>query len=128
MADTTVPNSQAGQRVACQRCAKPCVVAATRNTAAKMAVEANGSGVCAECIVTGMLKGITGADGRDAHRAGWFAAFTAEGLRLPHIQEQVVAVVRASGSSLPADRLDFDEIIANWDLPLPKTAAGGLFW
>jgi hypothetical protein len=124
-----VSNKNAGMRVACERCAKPCQVAPTRKTDAKMAIEADGPrGVCPECIVTGMIKGLTGADGRDDRRAAYFPKFTAESLRLDHIQKQIVAVVRASGSNLPADRLDFDEIIANWDLPLPKSASGGLFW
>lgn len=127
---STVPNSNAGKRVLCDRCAKALVVAATRNTEAKMAVEANDRGVCAECIVTGMLKGLTGTDDRmpDKHRAAYFPQFTAESMRLPHIQKQVQSVVRASGSNLPVDCIDFDEIIANWNLPLPKSASGGLFW
>jgi hypothetical protein len=124
-----VPTKNAGKRVFCQRCAKPLVIAPTRKTDAKMAVEADSpNGVCAECIVTGMVKGLTGTDGRDNRKAAAFPTFTAESLRLPHVQAQIVAVVKASGSNLPADRLDFDEIIANWDLPLPKSATGGLFW
>lgn len=124
------PNKNAGMRTKCDRCAKPLVVAPTRNANAKMAVESDGTngGVCAECIVTGMVKGLTGRDGRDDVRAAWFSRVDADAMRLPHIQEQIRTVVRASGSALPVDSLDFDEIAANWDLPLPKSATGGMFW
>jgi hypothetical protein len=94
-----------------------------------MAVEAKESGVCGECIVTGMMKGLMGLDDRkpDRYRAECFPAFTVDGLRLPHVQAQIEAAVRASGSSLAGKPIDWDEIIANWDLPLPKCASGGLF-
>lgn len=123
-------NTNAGQRRSCLRCAKPCMIAPTRNESARMAVEARDRGVCAECIVTGMLKGLTGTDEnrRDDRRAACFPSFTRDSLRLPHVQEAVRSVVSASGSSLPVDAIDFEEIIANWDLPLPKQASGGLFW
>lgn len=123
-----VANTRAGQRVPCQRCAKPCVVAATRKTDAKMAIEADGTGLCAECIVTAMLKGLTGGDGVDKHRAGWFPKVTAESFRLPHIQQQVLHVLKASGTRLPADDLDWDEIVANYHLPIPAGQQGGLYW
>jgi len=120
-----VANSRAGSRVPCQRCAKPCVVAATRKEDARVAREADGAGLCAECIITAMVKEVVGAG--DKHRAGWFAAFTVEGLRLPHVQEQVARVIAASGSRLPTDNIDWDEIIANWNLPIRTHRGGGLF-
>ena len=125
-----VPNPNAGKVVNCERCHKRCRIASTITTDAKMAVEAKSSGVCGECIVTGLLKGLTGTDNNkpDMHRAAWFPQFTADSIRLPHIQEAVRNVVRSSGSSLPADSIDFGEIAANWELPLPRSASGGLFW
>lgn len=109
-----VTNSNAGKRVPCSRCAKPCKVADSRKTDARVAVEANGAGLCAECISTAILKDLF-----EIHE-GAFAMFKPEHLRLQHVQQQMQAVITASGSRMPAAELDWDEVIANWDLPIPK--------
>lgn len=120
-----VENSNAGRKLNCSRCAKPCVIADTRKSDARFAVEANGEGLCAECIVTALLKQVVGEG--DPHGDGWFAAFKPEHLRLAHVQQQMQAVVNAAGSRLPAAALDWDEVIANWDLPVPKRHKDQLF-
>jgi hypothetical protein len=41
-------------------------------------------------------------------------------LRLPHVRDQFAAVLAAGLADARPDELDWDRIIANWDLPLRK--------
>lgn len=124
------PNSNAGKQLPCSRCAKPCIIAATRNDAARIGRNANGPGICGDCHITSFIKDLIGqGDKPDPHAAGWFPAFTVDGLRLPHIQETIVRVLLAGHADLKAEAIDWDEIIANWDLPTggPSRKSKGLF-
>jgi hypothetical protein len=117
-------NKNAGKIVNCGRCGVRCRIADQRNENARIAAYAAKSGVCGNCAVTGILKTIMGEG--DKHRAGWFSAFTVEGLRLPHVQERVIALLKAGNADLRPDEIDWDEVIANWNLPVER-GAGGLW-
>ena len=43
-----------------------------------------------------------------------------EGLKLPHVQQQFAAVMRAGFAQATPDQIDWLEVVANWDLPFPK--------
>ena len=118
----TTSNSNAGKRVACSRCAAPCVVAGTRNDEARIGSYANGAGVCANCFVSTFLKQLTAAKG--PYGAGCFSNFTAQSLRLPHVQEQFRALLTVGCADIRFDSIDWDEVVANWDLSIDGGKAG----
>jgi len=118
----TTPNSNAGKRVLCSRCAAPCVVAGTRNDEARIGSYANGAGVCANCFVSTFLKKLTDAKG--PYGAGCFPNFTAQSLLLPHVQERFRSFLKAGGADILFDSIDWYEVVANWDLSGDDGKAG----
>jgi hypothetical protein len=119
---TMKANKNAGQVRNCLRCAARCVVAETRNDAARVVSHADGDGLCHNCIVTQTLKSIS-----LMHSAILPAGTTWQSaLRLPHIQEQFSRLLVAGKADLCGDQIDWDEVAANWDLPMPGKQ-GGLF-
>jgi len=43
-----------------------------------------------------------------------------ETLKMPAIQEQFSRILKAGESELPAEDINWDSVIAQWDLPFPK--------
>ncbi len=46
-----------------------------------------------------------------------------EAFRLPHIQEAFASMLRV-GECEAVEEIDWDEVIANWDLPFPRKMVG----
>ena len=112
-----------GLTTTCERCGQPLRVADQRNPDARMLRYAQApEGHCVNCAV-----------------AAWFVELELRrlvpdpaALRLPHVQQQFVAVMRANQADAQPEEIDWEHVIKNWDLPFKKRssqAAGqlGLF-
>lgn len=108
----------------CERCAKRCRAKPKRNPNAEYFVKGDmeTGRWCAECMFTEFLTqnelGPASALGRD-----FWKTFDPQGLRLPHLQQQmcaIVSVAKQHGGELDFAEIDWDEVIANWDLPFPE--------
>jgi hypothetical protein len=107
----------AGQIVHCLRCAVPCRTGKPDPEARILQISEGPCGYCVNYDVTWffmstrpLLELIKGADGEN---------MGVNALRLPHIQEQFAAVMRAGFAQVPPEAIDWLEIIANWYLPFP---------
>ena len=115
--DIIVPLENAGRHVNCLRCQRQCVVAETKNLAARPVQHADGKGFCLNCTITQWLRTDLdlewilppGVDVRDA-------------LRLPHIQEQFERIFEVGRADADAGQIHWEIVIANWELPLCLTA------
>lgn len=133
-----------GQIGQCQRCAVRCRVRGTQTADARLLRYAlTPEGLCVNCAMTEWLQTTDGIKEQLANRKcrrcgglqtslGYFdrqcrcaqpdIPGVGEILRLPHIQalfRQLMAVGRADAQP---DEIDWDEVIANWDLPWPPKA------
>jgi hypothetical protein len=71
-------------------------------------------GVCPSCHITAFLQ--------DPHFpfAGLLRARPiAETLRWPALQQQMARIVAAADADIPASQIDWERVIAQWDLPRP---------
>ena len=99
--------------VKCPRCEKRCVGEATQRPESRP-FQKSLKGMCLECTVSAFFQdenqdvGIGFALPKD---------FPPDGLRLPHIQDQIRRVLAAGMCEASFDEIDWDEIIANWHLP-----------
>ncbi|MCE2968028.1 MAG: hypothetical protein ACK55O_14355 [Phycisphaerales bacterium] len=119
MSETT-PNPNAGRIVNCDRCAVRCRIAATSNDQARLLKHAKDRGFCPNCAITAWLRRfIESPHMKAALACNPSGEKPPECFRLPHLQEQIGRVLAAGQADLPAEALDWDEIIANWDLPFP---------
>lgn len=107
------PNHNAGKVVHCSRCAGRCIVAPTRNENARLMRHGNETGWCAMCGITNFLQNC-------AVVSELLKQQGAECLRLPHVQAQMARVLLAGGSDIRPEQIDWDEVIANWNLPFDK--------
>lgn len=103
----------------CERCGRVCVVAGRQNAMAKLIRKSLvPKGCCVDCAITSFVK-----TGPLAEVIG--GRWSAEGfevgtaLRLPHVQKQFAAVFKAGGCGEVAGEIDWERVIANWDLPAP---------
>ncbi len=103
--------------VNCQRCNKRCIGMKSQRPEARPFKHAL-QGLCTECIVSQFFQNADNEEGIGFALAS-AENFTPEGLRLPHIQEQFRRVLEVGMSELIFDEIDWDEVIANWDLPFP---------
>lgn len=113
----------------CERCGKRCQAVEKRNADASIFVrgDAETGKWCAECLVVHFFKefdlGPISSVGIEQ-----IEAIAPECFRLPHIREafeRVIAVAKSHyGAELVTDDFDWDEVIANWHLPFPKTGKG----
>jgi hypothetical protein len=118
---TRTPNTHAGNRIPCTRCAMPCIVAADRSADARMAAHADGAGVCPNCLVACFLK----SPPMDTPVRMAMERVGMDFLRSGHVQSQFGVVLRAGLADLDINQIDWDEVAANWDLPIdPKSAKG----
>ena len=70
-------------------------------------------GFCLNCAVTDWFKTTTTV-AEILERDG------IDGLRLPHIRKQFLAVCRVGKAQVDPKQIDWDEVIANWELPFPR--------
>lgn len=111
---STEPTAEPGAITACNRCGVPLQVAQERQADAKMLRKAKtAEGVCLNCSV-----------------AEWFNTYDVRrlvpdpaALRLPHVQVQFGTLMRVGLSEAKLEDIDWEHVIANWDLPF-KTRAG----
>lgn len=86
-------------------------------------------GYCPNCAITELIKGTEPLCDlvsdkpplRGPPHAGM--GHFPEAFRLPHIQEQFERVLRA-GNCEAVGQIDWDEVIANWELPFPRKIRG----
>jgi hypothetical protein len=126
----------------CVRCNIRCRVAAERNREADLFVHGTArTGLfCANCLVVDFFKncdiGPSSSLGKhhfdrslpqpeyEKDRGQPDRRFDPECLRLPHVQTQFRAILAAAqveyGAELTPGEIDWDEVVANWDLPFPE--------
>ena len=100
----------------CRRCGRPCQTGKP-DPNARVIVRSQGGGHCPDCAVTAFLLSI-GPIRQTLDMEG------PKCLKLPHIQQQIAIVLRFT--QLGADEINWDTVIAQWDLPWSK-AEKGLF-
>ena len=95
----------------CERCGARCKVAGPRNPEAKMLRRSSeAKGLCVNCAVHDWL--------RNTYPVNLiFTTLSPEALRLEHIQQQFTDIMRAGFADANPDEIDWEAIIANWDLP-----------
>ena len=103
-----------GERVClCSRCGAPCKVnpvAGSKATMLRRSKEAKG--LCVNCAVHDQLRHLYPVNMILA-RSG------PKGLALPHIQRQFFGICQMAGTDARFEEIDWNAIIANWDLPFP---------
>lgn len=125
--------------VHCERCHAPCRVADRQNPDARLLrASLTGKGYCVNCGVTEFLKfeHTVGTITRRCEECGDCVdaqpgeipcrcdkpqpADPRKFFGLPHVQEQFAAIMSTGGADASPEEIDWDEVIANWDLPFPK--------
>lgn len=100
-----------GQACCCQRCGVKCKIDPVPGSKATMLKRGNTpKGLCINCAVHDQLRHLYPANLLLA-RSG------PKGLALPHIQRQLFAICQISGTDARFEEIDWQAIIANWDLP-----------
>jgi len=98
----------------CVRCGRPCRPGNSKNPNARP-FRLSKKGLCGECAVTQFLL----CDDMEPVRIGVLRNGV-EVLREPAIQQQFAAILRVGGSELPAEDINWETVIEQWDLPFPK--------
>jgi len=95
----------------CQRCGAPCKVDPLAGSKAKMLRRDKvPQGLCVNCAVHDFL--------RNTYPVNLLLAQSGpRGLALPHIQQQFAGIMKSRCSDALPDEIDWQRIIANWDLP-----------
>jgi hypothetical protein len=86
------------------------------------------TGVCIECGIVEFLQRLDNMSGPSPlHKGGLLPAGAnwAEALRLPHVREQLAAVLRAGHADATPEEIDWQRVIAVWNVA-PKVK-GTLF-
>src|ERR1035438_1859748 len=99
--------------VKCRRCGVACAAQQPGKSNARPFRKAV-RGFCAACVVCRFFQG----DENTGVGHALPPDFDPEGLRLPHIQEQFARVLAVGGSELTMDQINWDEVIAKWNLPI----------
>jgi len=102
------------QELKCVRCGRICQSGETNNPDARPFRRAR-SGLCPDCAVTNFLL----CPELEALRIGLLR----EGIKTlknPNIQAQFAEILRVGGSEMNPDEIDWDNVIAQWNLPWPK--------
>ena len=102
----------------CERCKALCKVAESQNPKAKMLRWSKESkGLCINCAVHDWL--------RNTYPVNLILAQSGpKSLAYPHIQEQFTGIMRAGLADATPDEIDWEAIIANWDLPFKNKVKG----
>lgn len=98
----------------CVRCGRPCKPGESTNPEARPFRRAQ-KGLCENCAVTQFLL----CDDLEAMRMGLLRNGI-EVLKTPNIQEQFGKMLEVGQSELAVEQIDWDTVIAQWDLPWPK--------
>jgi hypothetical protein len=108
----------ARKAVKCQRCGRTCIAQPTAKPDAIL-LRRGVKGTCVDCAVTEFIQRLT-----SMHVYGAIRGLPGS-LRLPHVQQQFIAVMRAGGAEANPDEISWERVIENWNIaPAPK---GGLF-
>ena len=102
-----------GAACACLRCGAACKVAPVPGSTATMLKRGRTpKGLCVNCAVHDWL--------RNTYPANLLLARSGpKSLAHPHIQEQFAGLMTMAGSDARPDEIDWERIVANWDLPFP---------
>ena len=98
----------------CARCIRPCEPGESKNPKARPFRRAK-KGLCVNCVVTQFLL----CDDLEPVRFGLLKNGI-EVLKNPAIQKQFTEILKVGKSELPADDIDWDIVINQWNLPFPK--------
>lgn len=79
-------------------------------------------GHCAECHVVTIIQTLSNMHGAGTLPTG---ERLRESLRLPHVQQQFYALMRAGSADAVPSEIDWDRVIEVWDIAPPM--GGGLF-
>jgi len=95
----------------CERCGASCRIEGSGNPNAKMLRRSKEpKGLCVNCAVHDWL--------RNTYPVNLiFTTLSPEALRLEHIQQQFTGIMRAGFADASPDEIDWERIIANWNLP-----------
>lgn len=102
--------------VPCSRCGRLLQVKPTRTLEARVlraSAEPITDGYCADCAITAFIK-----DRSQSMLADLMDRHGLEVLRALHIQQQWGRILRAGNADADASEIDWERVIANWDLPL----------
>ena len=102
----------------CRRCGRPALGSSDGSPNALVYKRAM-KGECTECHAVVILKGLNEMHGGMLFKDG------PECLRLPHIQEQFAAVMKAGMADASPDEINWEGVIALWDAVADKPK--GLF-
>ena len=101
-------------QLSCVRCGRLCQSGESGNPEARPFRRAQ-EGLCENCVVVQFLL----CDDLEPLRIGLLRNGI-EVLKNPAIQKQFAKILEVGGSELPMDRIDWDMVINQWDLPWPK--------
>jgi hypothetical protein len=102
-----------GGRCSCERCGVPLEVAPIPGSQAKLLKRsATPQGLCASCAVHDHLRHLYPANLTLARGGPQLLAH-------PHIQQMYLDLLRMAGTDVTAEEIDWNAIIANWELPFP---------
>jgi hypothetical protein len=105
--------------VQCERCHRPLKINPGGNRDARpIRYSHSGKGYCLNCAVTQFLMD-TEPLGMLLERGG------PEMLRLEHVREQFGRILEAGACDANLDEVDWDLVVAMWDLPFPGRPDGG---
>lgn len=110
--------SREGNTGQCSRCGCPCVVGPAGAPDAQIIRRATKpGGVCAACALTGWLK-------RGPLRETLDRAIDRTGVAIfefPAVRAEIERLMRGAKSDATPEEIDWDALVANWNLPAPKT-------
>lgn len=97
--------------VNCPRCGQLCKERTPTEANARPLRRSNlaNGGMCINCAFSDFLRQIN-----------TFEYAPIEAMRVPHIQEQFARVFKVGNSEADISEIDFETVIANWDLPFLK--------
>jgi hypothetical protein len=103
-----------GETAPCERCGKLCRASRPKNPQGRP-FQRSPRGLCPACVVTGFLKEM------------WGDIFAQQGVAIlstDACQRQFAAILKAGGSDLQAEEINWQEIVDKWDLPFPSKKKG----
>lgn len=119
MSPTAHDDAPVSAVTACRRCGLPCRVASERHEDARVLRKSlTPDGVCANCAITGFLRDTTPLN-VILDRQG------PDVLLLPTVQAQIGRILDAGNSDADLSEIDWNAVIAAWDLPVAKGAGYG---
>lgn len=100
--------------VACMRCGIPCRVKGSSNPDARLLQHASTPrGFCPDCGATAFLR-------QAPVLSEVLSRVGPQALLMPAAREQFARLMRTGNADANPGELDWERIVANWDLPLPE--------